>query len=161
MAIRIRFITRRDMEDVMALELAAFGDPWSEREITDFLKLPHAIGVVVEDDGILVGFMLYEIGPDCIVLHDIAINELYRREGIGRQLVDKLIDKLHEKRRRDLLVLVRERNLEAQLFFRALGFRTAGIVRHAYWDVEEDGYRMRYRKGLGVKRQMELALQED
>jgi len=40
---------------------------------------------------------------------------------------------------------IRETNLSAQLFFRALGFRAVSVLRDFYEDTPEDAYLMQYR----------------
>ena len=40
---------------------------------------------------------------------------------------------------------VRETNLDAQLFFRAQGFRAVNVLRDFYEDTTEDAYLMQYR----------------
>ena len=59
--------------------------------------------------------------------------------------VAKLIDKLSQQRRQEILLEVRESNLEAQLFFKAQDFRAVRVLRTHYDDTTEDAYVMRYR----------------
>jgi ribosomal-protein-alanine N-acetyltransferase len=40
---------------------------------------------------------------------------------------------------------VRERNLDAQLFFKTQGFRAVSVLRHHYDDTEEDAYILQFR----------------
>ncbi|MCA9081140.1 MAG: ribosomal-protein-alanine N-acetyltransferase RimI, partial [Planctomycetaceae bacterium] len=47
--------------------------------------------------------------------------------------------------RNEILLEVRERNLDAQLFFRNQGFRAISVLRCHYDDTEEDAYILRYR----------------
>ena len=65
--------------------------------------------------------------------------------GIGKQMVLRLIDKLSQQRRNEILLEVRERNLDAQLFFKDEGFRAVSVLRCHYDDTDEDAYIMRFR----------------
>ena len=56
-------------------------------------------------------------------------------------MVAKLVGKLSSHRRTRIGLQVRETNLPAQLFFRALDFRAVEVVRECYEDTGEDGYR--------------------
>ena len=60
-------------------------------------------------------------------------------------MVEKLIDKLSQQRRKEILLEVRETNLSAQLFFKEQGFRAVRVLRNHYDDTAEDAYVMRYR----------------
>ena len=42
-------------------------------------------------------------------------------------MVDKLLENLHERRNR-IMLEVRETNLEAQLFFKSIGFRAISVL---------------------------------
>jgi ribosomal-protein-alanine N-acetyltransferase len=60
-------------------------------------------------------------------------------------MLAKLVGKLSKQRRTRVTLDVRETNLDAQLFFRARGFRCAGVQRAAYEDSGEDAYTFVYR----------------
>ena len=62
-----------------------------------------------------------------------------------QSLSAKLIDKLSQQRRQEILLEVRESNLEAQLFFKNLDFLAVRVLRNHYDDTTEDAYVMRYR----------------
>lgn len=56
----------------------------------------------------------------------IAVDEAHQRRGVGRRLLSRL-------GARDAAVL--ERNITAQLFFRACGWRCYRVEKHDAWDV--------------------------
>ena len=60
-------------------------------------------------------------------------------------MINKLISKLSMDRRNRILLEVRETNLDAQLFFKDLGFRAIPVLRDYYEDTTEDAYLMQYR----------------
>jgi ribosomal-protein-alanine N-acetyltransferase len=59
--------------------------------------------------------------------------------------VAKLIAKLSEQRRHQIMLEIRETNLDGQFFFRANGFQAVSVARQFYADTGEDAYVMRYR----------------
>ncbi|MGC8639798.1 MAG: GNAT family N-acetyltransferase, partial [Isosphaeraceae bacterium] len=67
-----------------------------------------------------------------------------RRQGIGRQMVNKLVSKLSSQRRNRIALCVRETNLPSQFFFRTVGFRAVEVLREHFPDTGEDGYTMLY-----------------
>ena len=74
-----------------------------------------------------------------------SVGNEYRRMGVGTQMVLRLVDKLSQQRRQEIVLEVRERNLDAQLFFKSHAFKAITVLRHHYEDTEEDAYIMRFR----------------
>jgi ribosomal-protein-alanine N-acetyltransferase len=60
-------------------------------------------------------------------------------------MIEKLVNKLSQQRRQEIVLEVRETNLAAQLFYHSQGFRATGVLRNHYSDSAEDAYVMQYR----------------
>jgi ribosomal-protein-alanine N-acetyltransferase len=143
--VHVRWMIRRDMGEVLDMEAESFEFPWSEEDFIRCLRQRNSIGMVAEHNGQVVGFMIYEIHKTRIHLLNLAVNDQYRRRGVGSQMLAKLLAKLSSDRRSRLVLEVRETNLPAQLFFRANGFRAVAVMRAFYHDTPEDAYVMQYR----------------
>ncbi len=59
-------------------------------------------------------------------------------------MISKLVSKLQSHRRTKITLAVREKNLTAQLFFRAQNFRSVKVLRGFYEDSGEDAFLMKY-----------------
>lgn len=140
--VHIRWMIRRDMPEVLAIEREVFEFPWTELEFKRCLRHRAVIGMTAEHGERVVGFMVYEFTTTTIVLLNFAVLADERRRGVGRQLVEKLQAKCSPQRRTRLELEVRESNLAAQVFFRKMGFRARAILRGGYVDSDEDAYRM-------------------
>ena len=143
--VQIRWLIRRDMADVLAIEGASFEFPWTEEDFTACLRQRNCIGMVAERNQQIVGFMIYELHKARLQILNFAVNPECHHQEIGTQMVAKLIDKLSQQRRREILLEIRESNLAAQLFFSARGFRAVSVLRNHYDDTTEDAYVMHYR----------------
>jgi ribosomal-protein-alanine N-acetyltransferase len=143
--VHIRWMIRRDMPEVLAIEAASFEFPWIEEDFVRCLRQRNCIGMVAEYDDQVVGFMIYELNKNRIQVLNFAVACQYRRRGVGTQMVAKLIGKLSAQRRTRIALEVRETNLAAQLFFRTIGFRAVSVLRNFYDDTPEDAYLMQYR----------------
>lgn len=144
-AVQIRWLIRRDMPEVLAIEQASFEYAWTEEDFLCCLRQRNCIGMVAEDkSGEVVGFMIYELHRERLRLLNFAVAEKARRARVGTQMAERLIDKLRQQGRREIRCEVRERNLPAQQFFRAMGFLAVGVLRDRYDDTPEDAYLMRY-----------------
>jgi ribosomal-protein-alanine N-acetyltransferase len=143
--VHIRWMIRRDMPEILAIESQCFEFPWSEGEFIDCLRQRNCIGMVAEHNDRVVGFMIYELNKTRIQVLNFAVAADHRRHGVGTQMMDKLIGKLSSQRRSRITLEVRETNLPAQIFFRACGFRAVSVLRAFYADTPEDAYLMQYR----------------
>src|SRR3990172_4452317 len=117
--VHIRWMIRRDMPEVLAIEGESFEFPWLEDEFARCLRQRNCIGMVAEHDDRVVGFMIYELNKTRIHVLNFAVAAEYRRRGVGTQMVAKLVGKLSAQRRTRVVLEVRETNLAAQLFFRS------------------------------------------
>jgi ribosomal-protein-alanine N-acetyltransferase len=143
--VHIRWMIRRDMSEVLAMEKASFEFPWLEEDFIRCLRQRNCIGMVAEYDERVVGFMIYELHKARIHVLNLAVAPSYRRHGVGSQMVAKLIAKLSPQRRNRVVLEVRETNLGAQLFFRENAFRAVSVLRRFYADTPEDAYVMQHR----------------
>jgi len=137
----IRWMIRRDMPEVLAIENQTFDFPWSEDDFARYLAQRNVIGMVVEGVGeSLLGYMVYELHKTRLHLLSIAVAKYNRRVGVGRSMIDKLMGKLIPSRRERITTEVSESNLDAQLFFKAMGFKCVNIVPEFYQDTGEAAY---------------------
>jgi len=142
--VHIRWMIRRDMPEVLAIEHASFEYPWCEEEFLRVLRQRNCIGMVAEYGERVVGFMIYELHKNRLHVLDFASHPEFRRQGVGHQMVAKLVGKLSSHRRTRIVLSLRESCLPGQLFFRVQGFRATEVVREHYEDTGEDGYVMQY-----------------
>ena len=140
----VKWMTRRDMPEVLAIEHAACSPPLTEDQMRRILNQKNAIGMVAEHDNRIVGFMVYELHHGSVHIVDFAVLPAYQRAGVGRTMAEKLKAKLTPVTRDRIILHVRERGLGAQLFFRAMGFVATGTVRDFYSDTGEDAYLFLY-----------------
>ncbi len=142
--VHIRWMIRRDMEEVLRIERGAFEFPWFEEDFVRCLRQRNCIGMVAECGEKIVGFMIYELHKTRLHILNFAVARETRRKGVGDQMVRKLMGKLSSQRRTRISLEVRETNLDAQLFFRSTGFKATSVLREFYDDSPEDAYLMQY-----------------
>lgn len=150
--VQIRWIIRRDMVDVLRIEQQSFDRSWTEEDFLCCLRQRNCIGMVAEYDHEIVGFMIYELHKSRLHILNFAVDAEFRRRSIGTQMVLRLVDKLSQQRRNEILLEVRERNLDGQMFFKKQGFRAVTVLRAHYDDTAEDAYLMRLRIGERCQR---------
>ncbi|QDV44352.1 ribosomal-protein-alanine N-acetyltransferase [Stieleria neptunia] len=143
--VHIRWMIRRDMPSVLAIEQNCFEFAWTEEDFIRCLRQRNCIGMVAEKDDEIVGFMIYELHKNRLHILNFAVHPDQRRHGVGNSMCSKLFGKLSHERRNRIMLEVRETNLDAQLFFKNLGFRAISVLRDFYDDTVEDAYLMQYR----------------
>jgi|APGre2960657373_1045057.scaffolds.fasta_scaffold03749_4 ribosomal-protein-alanine N-acetyltransferase len=124
----IRWMTKEDVKHAIKIDKES-PDPWLESDFAECLKPWGRIGKIIEVDGKVVGYMLYELMNERFYLINIAVSELMRRRGLGRTLVKQLIDKLENGNRTIIDIHISEDNLVGHLFFKSLGFRAISVDR--------------------------------
>ena len=143
--VHIRWMIRRDMPEVLAIEGESFEFPWLEDDFIRCLRQRNCIGMVAEHEDQVVGFMIYELHRTRIHVLNFAVAEAHRHCGVGSQMIAKLAAKLSSQRRSRIVLEVRETNLAAQVFFRENGFRAVSVLHCYYADTPEDAYLMQFR----------------
>ncbi len=142
--VHIRWMIRRDMPEVLAIENECFEFPWCKEDFVRWLRPRNCIPIVAEASERILGFMVYEWHQYRLQVINFAVDKRFRRRSIGTQMVKELISKLSNDRRSHIMIEIRETNLPAQLFFQAQGFRAVSVLHNAFEDTPEDAYLMEY-----------------
>lgn len=124
----VRWYDPSDLPQLHALHVDCWPhEPWPGSDLDDFRKHTGKIKILAGEPGsacagTVLGSMLYSGGPKQCRLERLAIRRSHRRQGLGRFLLNTLIGPRNPSHCRVVEVLVPEYDLDAQLFFRSLGF---------------------------------------
>ena len=122
---------------VAEIEKSCFSLPWSEDAFYGELDNPLATYVVAVDGTDVLGFAgVHEISGEGYITN-IAVSESARRRGIGRVLLEKLIDICKDKCT-FVTLEVRAGNAPAISLYEKLGFEKLGIRKNFYEKPTED-----------------------
>ena len=86
--------------------------------------------------------MLFWLLPGAIDIHNIAVHGDFRRKGVARLLLQKVLDEAERQSITRVMLEVRKSNLPAQQLYEAVGFSTTGIRKGYYSDDGEDALAM-------------------
>jgi ribosomal-protein-alanine N-acetyltransferase len=131
-----------DLDEVMAIERSSFRFPWSTSFFRQELQVACARSILVEADGRIIGYVLFWLLPGAIDIHNIAVHADYRRRGIARILLGRVIGEARRQSITRVILEVRKSNLPAQKLYEAMGFLTTGIRKGYYSDNGEDALAM-------------------
>lgn len=145
-AVDIRWMIRRDLDEVLEIEKQSFDDPWDKKEFIDRLRVYETIGMVFTYQDVVAGYVVYTLHKRSLEILNLAVHPEYRRCSAGTLLIEKLQYKVNGHYRRDhITALVRETNLPAQKLLAKNHFICDGIVKGAYANHDEDAYSFIYR----------------
>ena len=137
-----RRMTVADIDDIMAIETAAFASPWSRQFFLEELQATHARSVLCQREKKPIGYVIYWELPGEFDIHNVAVAPEYRRQGVARAMLGDIIERATKRGLRRLTLEVRRSNKAAQTLYRSLGFETCGLRRGYYSDNGEDAWLM-------------------
>lgn len=142
----ISWALRCDVREMAEILSEGLGHPVSPTDIDKERHTEGNIGMKATVGRRMAACFIYHFGKNEIELLRLAVRSDFRRLGIGRQIIDRLKEKVHAKAERERLVLkCRESNMAACYFYRECGLRAAGVVRDWYEHPREDAYVFEYR----------------
>ena len=129
----------RHLDDLARLERLCFSRPWSRQALKEELTNPATCFLVGEEAGEVLGYAgMHCAAGECYV-DNVAVFPEARRQGVGRKLMEALLQAAAARGGEFLSLEVRPSNLEALALYRGLGFREVGRRRRFYDDPVEDG----------------------
>jgi ribosomal-protein-alanine N-acetyltransferase len=132
-------MTRDDVNEVFALELAVYPHPWSIGNFIDSIESGYHGTVLRDAQGRLAGYFLLMGAVDEAHLLNVAVAAERQGQGIGRCLLDQAVACARALSMESILLEVRPSNLRALKVYRAYGFTEIGR-RKAYYP-DHDGKR--------------------
>ena len=133
---RVRRLTYADLPSVLAIERRSFPAPWSLAMFVLELSKPSGVCLAAETDEGLVGYLVCSRYADIYHLMNVAIDGESRRQGLGTQLIERMLETAGRGER--FTLEVRISNLGAIRMYESLGFRAAGRRLRYYHDNNED-----------------------
>ena len=140
----VRKMNSADMSSVMRIEEAAFKNPYTEKQMTyELMENPVGNILVAVVDSNVVGFIDFMITFDSATINQIAVDEKFRKRGVGTQLIGAMINTCQAQEDEvDFVTLeVRLSNTNAQRFYKKHAFEVI-TTKPKYYDDGEDAIYM-------------------
>jgi [ribosomal protein S18]-alanine N-acetyltransferase len=140
MQTRIEAMQLEDLEAVLEIETSSFPTPWSRNSfIYELTENQRAIYLVAKNEfNKITGYIGMWVVFDEGHITNLAAHPLYRRQGVGKALLNELIDVSRRNGVQYLTLEVRRSNLSAQDLYQKIGFVHMGVRRKYYLDNRED-----------------------
>jgi ribosomal-protein-alanine N-acetyltransferase len=119
-----------DISFIVGVERACFSRPWSRDEVGAAVGSEYGVTVVIPE----VGFALGRVSFDEAELHRIAVLPEKRRNGAGRELLDRFINACRERGAEKIFLEVRSANTPAVRLYESRGFERISVRKGYYGD---------------------------
>jgi ribosomal-protein-alanine N-acetyltransferase len=134
-----------DINAVLAVEQVSYPKPWAREHFIDELNSPFASPLVALDSrGVVSGYICPTLILDEGEIRNVAVRPDKRNCGVGRALVEKVLEEYRLKNAAYVGLEVRVSNSSAQALYRKLGFIETGR-RPGYYENGEDAILMECR----------------
>jgi ribosomal-protein-alanine N-acetyltransferase len=133
-------LERADLDQVLCIERRSFAQPWSEELFRQELRLPFSRIVVARlsgDPPAVVGYVCRWLAAGELHLLNVAVHPDWRRRGIGRRLVEHVLEEARGAGAKRAFLEVRRYNVPAIALYERLGFRAAAVRRNYYGPGED------------------------
>ena len=138
MNIMIRTMTESDIPDVAKLEAEVFTDPWSEKVYRETFLLQGVEYVVACADNTIVGVAGVRNIVGTGEITNVMVKTGYRDNGIGRRMLEELLERGRKLGATDFTLEVRVGNAAAISLYEGLGFVCEGVRPGFYNNPKED-----------------------
>lgn len=131
---RLRVMTLADLDAVTAIENLAYPFPWTLGNFTDSLVAGYPARVLVDDarGDRIIGYFVAMEGVDEVHLLNITVTPAEQGRGLGRWMLDALVELCRGCDAQQLWLEVRQSNPKAKALYERYGFREVGVRRGYY-----------------------------
>jgi ribosomal protein S18 acetylase RimI-like enzyme len=139
LGVQDRFMTREDLDAVMAIEASLALHEWTRDEFQSALRMRYVNCRVVTVGGVVIGYMVYLLAPAKLEILRLVVGERWRRRRVASHLFYEVVTRCSKAAKLPAVrACVPERCVDAQVFLRWHGMRFVKFARGAY--AGEDGY---------------------
>ena len=139
---KLRRFLPSDLDRVLEIEKVSFLNPYS---ISYFEKLhqnyPEGF-IVAEDKKRVIGYIVGQVKNGSGEIISLAVESLWQRKGIGKNLTNFLITQFKEKGLKEIFLHVRVWNKVAIAFYENLGFEILKTIKN-YYPNRDNAYLMK------------------
>lgn len=129
--IKITEMTFEDFEKIKDVLQTEFDEFWNSNILKSELENALSKYIVAKQEEQIVGFAGIIILPDDVEITNIVTKKNERKKGIGKLLLDKLIE-MAAKFEKDISLEVNEKNEVAINLYKKFGFKEVGIRKKYY-----------------------------
>lgn len=140
--IQLRKFLLSDLKSIVEIEKSSFTtDVYSKKKFENLYKKHSDNFIVAKISNKIIGYIIAHDGGGFVDFDSVAVDKKYRRLGVGRLLVNFMLNRFKQKSLKKASLEVRTTNKTAVSFYKNSGFKIARIIKNYYKD-GKDVYRM-------------------
>jgi len=132
---QISLLTPNDLDAAFAIEQRSHAFPWTEKTFHSN-QGERYLNFQLKVDGVLAAFAITQVVLDEATLFNLAVDPDWQRRGLGRELLQHLINELEQRGIVTLWLEVRASNQAAIALYEQLDFNEVSIRRNYYPTVD-------------------------
>jgi len=126
-----RYMVEADLQAVLEIERLSNPFPWTEQNFMDCLRRDYYSLIQTHSEGIS-GFAIQTIALDEAHLLNIGVDTNKRRQGLGSDLLEKIVYAAEAMGSKKIFLEVRVSNVAATNLYLDFGFKQIGIRKDYY-----------------------------
>ncbi len=130
--IKIEKMNLKDYEQIKDKLQNEFDNFWTDTILKSELENENSIYIVAKKNENIVGFAGIIILPDDVEITNIVTKKTERKKGIGKMLLDKLIEISKTTKKETISLEVNEKNTIAIKLYEKFGFEKVGLRKKYY-----------------------------
>ena len=133
----IREMTTADLPKILPIERECFSDPWTEEMFLESLAVPFIKGLVQEEEGEIVGYLLGSVLFEDAEVANVATAAAHRGKGVASGLMDAFERFAKEGKAQRCLLEVRVGNTPARTLYEKRRYVQIAVRKKYYPDGED------------------------
>jgi ribosomal-protein-alanine N-acetyltransferase len=130
-------VEKRFMSQIYEIERLSFDNPYTPQFLDALARLHSESFLIAKKDDIILGYAVASIHKEFGHIISIAVHPQYRRLGVGKALMSKIIETLKSHNIKNVILEVKKSNTPAQRLYEKIGFRRIGEIKSYYEDGED------------------------
>ena len=138
-------VVKSDLPEILQIENECHYSPWSKNNFVDAINAKNLF-TVIKSNNIVVGYSVSLVTLDECQLLNIAVKRDHQKMGLGRMMLEILINYCKENNLINIFLEVRYSNTSAISLYNKIGFNELGVRNNYYKkrNGREDGLLMGY-----------------
>ncbi|MEW6456184.1 MAG: ribosomal protein S18-alanine N-acetyltransferase [Acidobacteriota bacterium] len=137
--LKIRRMREEDLNKVLEIENLSFSNPWSRNAfLFELVNRGISYPIIIEKEDKIIGYSIMWIIGEESHITNIAIHPHYRKMGIGKFILEKLITISKKRKAKYISLEVRKSNKNAVMLYEKMEFKLIGIRKNYYTNPLED-----------------------
>ena len=127
-----------NLDSLYELECLSFPVPWTKQAFVNELTNENACYVLLCREDTVIGYGAFWQAADNADITNIAVHPAYRKQGLGKKILTKLLEEAKKNGIKEIYLEVRVSNIAAQALYASCGFENVGMRKKYYADNGED-----------------------